>query len=154
MVESLTSTQESSRKNPNIFHFNNQITIDSQNALGPQEFLFIHVIVAKVIIPSLLLRRVHICTNVYVLFLEENLWNSIFVYYYHVCPSSQTGVDKLCSRLLYLFRYFTSSQFSQNKMNSMVFIDMFSLISHCVFLSYLVFCLCNMITQGFVYACV
>ena len=31
------------------------MTIDPQNALGPQEFLSIHVIVAKVVMPSLLL---------------------------------------------------------------------------------------------------
>ena len=119
--------------------------MDSHNDLCPQGFLSIHVIVAKVVTPSLLLRRVHTCTNMYVLSLEENLWNSILVYYCHVGSSSQTGVDKLCSRLLYLSRYFTSSQLSQNKMISMVFIDIFSLKLHCAFLSYLFFCLCNMI---------
>ena len=119
--------------------------MDSQNDLCPQRFLSIHVIVAKVVTPSLLLKRVHTCSNMYVLSLEENLWNSILVYYCHVGSSSQTGVDKLCSRLLYLSRYFTSSQLSQNKMISMVFIDIFSLKSHCAFLSYLFFCLCTMI---------
>ena len=85
------------------------MTIVPQNDLGRQKFLSIHVIVAKVVTPSLLLRRVHMCTNMHAYSLEENLLNSIFVYYYHVGPSGHTDVDKLGSRLLYLFRYFKSS---------------------------------------------
>ena len=123
-----------------IFLINNRMTIDHQNALGRQEFLFFHVIVAKVVMPFSLLTRVHMCTNMYVLSLEENLWNSIFVYDYHVGPNSQTDVDKLGSRFLYLFKYFTSS----HKTNWTQWYLYTYILSLCISVL-LVFCLCSMI---------
>lgn len=81
-------------------------------------------------------------TNMYVLYLEENLGNSIFLYYYHVGPSSQTDINKLDSTSSCTLQTLSSHKIKWTEW----YLYTYFLSYHSVhFFSHLSFALCNVI---------